>query len=137
VIAVKRQTLKSKVKSKINRSRRLVFMRSDFEKLGGYDQVGRALNALKKDGCLIKIGYGLYSKARTNRLTGQPMLDADGGFVQVVEEALNRLKVNWDVSDSVSSYQNGSTQIPANAKVIIRDRFSRQIATDRHSLQVA
>ena len=111
-------------------------MRSDFEKLGGYDQVGRALNALIKAGNLIKIGYGLYSKARTNRLTGQPMLDADGGFVQVVEEALNRLKVNWEVSNSVSLYQNGSTQIPANAEVIIRDRFSRQIATDKYSLQV-
>jgi hypothetical protein len=35
-----------------------------------------------KEGKLIRIGYGLYAKARTNHITGLPMLASDGGFEQ-------------------------------------------------------
>ena len=88
---MKRLSLKSKVATKISRSNREVFLRSDFEKLAGYDQVGRALRQLTSDGVLVKVGYGLYAKARPNRITGKPMLSAKGGFTQVAEEALSRL----------------------------------------------
>ncbi len=133
---MKRISLKSKISDKIKHSRRLVFMRSDFEELGGYDQVGRVLRNLTAEGKLIKIGYGLYAKAHTNRLTGKPMLIAKGGFIQVAREALRRLGVKWSPSDSEISYLEGSTQIPANAEVIIFDRFNRKIATDKFKLQL-
>ena len=133
---MKRIILKSKISDKIKHSRRLVFMRSDFEELGGYDQVGRVLRNLIAEGKLIKIGYGLYAKARTNRLTGKPMLIAKGGFIQVAKEALRRLGVKWSPSDSEISYLEGSTQIPANAEFIIFDRFNRKIATDKFKLQL-
>ena len=132
-----RPALKSKVATKISRSRREVFLRSDFEKLAGYDQVGRALRQLTSDGLLVKIGYGLYAKARPNRITGIPMLSANGGFTQVAEEALNRLGIMWEASPSTKAYQAGSTQIPANAEVVIFDRFSRKIGTERFALQTA
>lgn len=111
-------------------------MRSDFEKLAGYDQIGRALRQLIAEGVLIKIGYGLYAKARLNRITGKPMLSAQGGFTQVAEEALSRLGVKWEPSRSIQAYQAGSTQIPANAEVIIFDRFNRRIGTEQFELQV-
>lgn len=134
---MKRLSLKAKVASKISRSKRDVFLRSDFEKLAGYDQVGRALRQLTTEGVLIKIGYGLFAKARPNRITGKPMLAAEGGFTQVAEDALSRLGVKWELSRSVRDYQSGSTQIPANADVIIMQRFNRRIGTEKFKLNVA
>lgn len=134
---MKRLSLKSKVSTKISRSKREVFLRSDFENLAGYDQVGRALRQLAVEGFLLKIGYGLYAKARPNRITGKPMLSAEGGFSQVAQEALSRLGVKWQPSESVQAYQAGSTQIPANAEVIILERFNRRIGTDKFELQMA
>lgn len=132
-----KQPLESRVKIRIQRSRRNVFLRADFERLGDYDQVGRALRTLVANGQLLKIGYGLYAKARPNRLTGKPMLAAEGGFNAIAEEALKRLKVKWEPSAAIKAYQAGSTQIPANAEVIVRQRFNRKIGTDRYQLQVS
>ncbi len=133
---MKRPALRTKIVTKISRSKREVFLRADFEKLGGYDQVGRALRQLTNDGFLLKLGYGLYVKARINRITGQTMLSAQGGFTQVSEEALSRLGVEWKPSEAVEVYQAGGTQIPANSEVTIFDRFARKIKTDRFELQV-
>lgn len=132
-----RPTLKLKIATKISRSKREVFLRSDFDKLADYDQVGRALRQLTSDELLVKIGYGLYAKSRPNRITGKPMLSAKGGFTQVAQEALNRLGITWEPSPATKAYQAGSTQIPANAEVIIFDRFSRKIAIEKFALQTA
>ena len=134
---MKRMSLKSKIATKISRSKREVFLRSDFKKMAGYDQVGRALRQLTAEGTLMKIGYGLYAKAQTSIITGKPMLAARGGFSQVAEEALLRLGVNWGPSKAVQEYQAGSTQIPVNAEVVIFDRFNRRIGTDKFKLRMA
>ena len=111
-------------------------MRSDFNKLAGYDQIGRALRQLISEGSLIKVGYGLYAKARLNRITGNPMLSAKGGFAQVAEEALSRLGVKWELSKSAAAYQAGSTQIPASAELIVFERFNRKIGNDKFELKM-
>ncbi len=132
---MKRLSLKLKIVTKISRSRREVFLRSDFASLAGYDQIGRALRQLSSEGVLVKVGYGLYAKARPNRITGKPMLAAKGGFTQVAEEALSRLGVKWKPSKLAQDYQYGSTQIPANAEVIILGRFNRRIGTEKFELK--
>ena len=58
-------TIASKVTARINRSKRYVFARTDFTDIAGYDQVGRVLKKLVDAGDLMRIGYGLYTKART------------------------------------------------------------------------
>ncbi len=91
-----RNSLKESINSKILRSRRNVFVRAEFKDISNdYDQVGLALRALVKENVLIKIGYGLYAKARINRFTSQSMPAAKGGVNQVITEALSRLKVNF------------------------------------------
>lgn len=132
-----KNTLSEKIEAKIKRSNREVFVRQDFQKLAGYDQVGRALAKLTKEGKLKKIGYGLYAKARLNRISGVPMLAAKGGFVQVAEEACARLKIKWERGKSYMDYeQRVSQQIPAKAEVIVSGRFSRKIGTDKYTLLV-
>jgi hypothetical protein len=117
--------------------KRNVFTRKDFEKLSDYDQIGRALLVLTRQGKLIRLGYGLYAKARLNRITGLPMLAAPGGFDQVAKEALTLLGVKWQPSIAEQNYNAGlTTQIPVNTQVLINDRFNRTISTDQFQLQV-
>ena len=133
---MKNLTLKNRISIKICRSNRQVFLRSDFKKLGDYDQVGRALRNLETEGQIMRLGYGIYAKARFNRFTGKPMLSAEGGFEQVAREALQRLKVNYKPSEAVNLYQNGSSQIPVNTQFEVLDRFTRKIGTDTFQLEL-
>lgn len=114
----------------------MFFLRKDFAILGGYDQVGRAMRELVQDQKLMKLGYGLYAKARMNQFTGKEILMALGGFNQVAKEALKRLNVDFKLSDAESAYQSGSTQIPAIMQVMVLDRFSRAIKTEKFNLKI-
>ena len=134
---MKRLTLKSKIAKKIARSKQQIFLRSDFEKLGGYDQVGRALRQLISDGALVKVGYGLYAKARMNSMTGRPIPAAPRGFRQVAEDSLDRLGVRWMPSKAMQAYLAGSTQIPMNAEVILLDRCNRKIEFENFKLRMS
>ena len=61
--AMRPETLETRLLKRIDRKRGDVFLRADFEDLGGYDQVGRALRQLVRDGRLVKVGQGLYARA--------------------------------------------------------------------------
>ena len=130
------QTLGSRIRDKIRKSRRMVFLRDDFAALGGYDQVGRVLRQLEVQGRLVRIGKGLYAKARPNRITGKPMLAAPGGFDQAAKEALNLLGVQWEPASAEKAYQAGRTQIPARVVVRVKGPFHRQIAYGKYRLGI-
>ena len=49
-----------------------MFLRADFDDLGGYDQVGRALRGLVQKGQLLKLGYGIYTLSLIHILTLTP-----------------------------------------------------------------
>lgn len=55
-------SIKDRVKQSVLRSKKAVFLRSDFEHLGEYRQVSRALSALEKESVLQRTGYGIYAK---------------------------------------------------------------------------
>ena len=55
----KARTIKSKILLRISLKRDIVFVRDDFNDIGGYDQIGRALRELVVSKQIIKIGYGL------------------------------------------------------------------------------
>ena len=129
-------TLESRIRDKIRKSRRMVFLRDDFAALGGYDQVGRVLRQLEAQGRLVRIGKGLYAKARPNRITGKPMIAAPGGFDQAAKEALNRLGVQWEPASAEKAYQTGRTQIPARVMVRVKGPFHRQIAYGKYRLGI-
>lgn len=126
---MKKRCLKQRILLRINKSSKNVFLRKDFFGLGGYDQVGRALKKIVKDGFLTKVGMGLYAKARPSAFRkGEVILLSPGGFKAVSREALDRLDIPWRPSESEESYNAGrTTQVPFNAGVSVRKRFSRQI----------
>lgn len=128
-------TAASQINQKLKRSRRYVFERKDFENIASYDQIGRALNQLIKQGNLMKIGYGLYTKARKNSLTGRLMPTNPGGTDAILREILKMKGVNFEIDTlSWQSLSGNSTQIPSsiqyswdpkrfNRKLVIGDRL--------------
>jgi hypothetical protein len=123
-------TINRKVQIRVKRSKASVFLRSDFKDIADYDQVGRALRELVQEDLLIKIGYGLYARARINRITGNVMADNPAGPDGVVIEAMEKLGVEYQLDDlSRMNLSGDSTQIPAKVKIIPKSiRFTRKIA---------
>lgn len=121
------KTLESRILARIVRKKDSVFLRKDFLDLGGYDQVGRALKHLAENGKLVRIGYGLYSKARVSSLTGETIPTAS--LPTLAKEALERLGVKIMPSQAELAYNEGrSTQIPTGRLISVKSRVNRKIS---------
>ncbi len=122
-------TLAYKISARIARKNNAVFVREDFEDLAGYDQIGRILRELARAGKLIKIGYGLYAKAKISPLTGAvvPVLP----LPSLAKEALERLGLETFPSFYEREYNAGrSTQVPTGRRIAVKGRVSRKIGYD-------
>lgn len=110
-------TAANQINQKLKRSRRYVFERKDFEDIASYDQIGRALNQLIKQSNLMKIGYGLYTKARENSLTGRLMPTNPGGTDAILREVLKMKGVDFEIDAlSLQSLSGNNTQIPSSVR---------------------
>ncbi len=126
---VPRKSLARRIALRLAKVRENVFVPKDFDDLGGYTQVLRALRKQTEAGRLIKLGYGVYAKGRLNPLTGQPMIAAPGGFSEVAREALKKLGVVWQPTESERAYNEGrSTQFPIMPVVKVEGRFARKLS---------
>lgn len=120
-------TLEKKILARIVRKKVSILLRKDFLDLGGYDQVGRALKHLADNGKLVRIGYGLYSKARVSSLTGETIPTAS--LPTLAKEALERLGVKIIPSQAELAYNEGrSTQIPTGRLITVKSRVNRKIS---------
>ena len=120
------KTLKQRILTRIARSKKEVFLRKDFEDLGGYDQIGRILRILIKQNKLIKIGQGLYAKAQPSPLSGKPI--PRRGIKELANEALQRLNVEIVPSSYERAYNDGKTnQVPTGRVIAVKGKIKRQI----------
>jgi hypothetical protein len=118
-------TLESRVLQRIYRKRRNVFLRADFAGLGGYDQVGRVLRGLVRRGQLMKIGFGLYSRAVKSPFDDS-LVPPNG--LSTLREALKRVGIQTLPSSSMQDYSAGrTTQVPTGRVVGVRRRVRRKI----------
>ena len=128
-------TIKSKIQTRVKRSKCSVFLRSDFKDIADYDQVGRALKSLVNENLLMKIGYGLYVRVRLNRINSQLMPDHPSGADGVLIEAMEKLGVDYQLDEaSLRTISGQSPQIPA--KINIRPMNSRFTRTIKVGTQV-
>ncbi|MFT4093034.1 MAG: DUF6088 family protein [Niabella sp.] len=120
-------SLERKIKARLARKKSKVFIREDFADLGGYDQVGRVLRKLTRQGNLAKLGYGIYAKTRTSQLTGEVVPVAS--LPVLAKEALQKLGVKTLPTQAEKDYQAGrSTQIPTGRLIgVNKSRLSRKI----------
>src|ERR1700733_3916294 len=103
-------SLEERLEKRIARKRGDVFLREDFRDLGGYDQVGRALRSLVRKGDLLKLGYGIYTRAARSPFTDKPVLPKG---LRTMKEALTRLGVEIVPTRMERDYNAGkSTQVP-------------------------
>ncbi len=130
-------TIKTRIQMRIKRAKRYVFMRQDFSDIANYDQIGRVLRTLVQEGELLKVGYGIYTKARKNQITGKVMPACPEGADAVILEALKRLDVTITLGDATEKYLSGqSTQIPAFTQIKTPRRFTRQLSVGRSQVNV-
>jgi hypothetical protein len=125
----RRKTLRYKIEERIARKMGDdVFLTREFANLGGEDQVLRALRGLVRDGRLVRLGYGVYGRAVVSRLSGQPMLISSNGFIGAARQALDKLGVQWEPTESEKAYnERRSTQVPVNPVVRVKGRFRRHL----------
>ncbi len=123
---MKSETLESRIQRRITRKRGDVFLRADFADIGDYDQVGRALSHLVKRGRLLKLGQGLYTRAKPSLIDGTPA--PIKGFRTLATEALARLGVETLPTRLERAYSSGlTTQVPAGRVVAVKKRVRRKI----------
>ena len=121
-----RRTLKQKMETRINRRKGFVVLRADFADLGDYDHVGRVLRILVKEEILVKLGQGIYAKAKRSALTGE--LVPQGGIIQATREALTKLGVKVLPSSLERSYiADSSTHVPTGSLIGTNKRVRRVI----------
>lgn len=132
------KTLKQKIQNRVARTKKTdVFLPRDFADLSGEDQVLRALRSLVRDGALMRLGYGVYARAMRSRISGRLMVSSSNGFHSAALQALNKLGIPWEPSDSTKAYNEGrSTQLPVNPTVKVNARFSRRLSDGRTELGV-
>src|SRR6185312_3106264 len=122
------KSLEYRIKARIAKKKSNVFIREDFSDVGGYDQVGRALLKLTRQGNLAKLGYGVYAKPKTSQLTGEIVPVAP--LPALAKEALQKLGVKTLPTRAEKDYQEGrSTQVPTGRLIgVKKSRLSRKIS---------
>jgi hypothetical protein len=127
-----RDTLEARIAKRIDRKRSDVFLRADFADLGGYDQVGRVLRRLVRAGKLLKVGFGLYTRAVPARIGVRPIPPKG---LTTLREALERVGIRTYPSRALEDYNAGrTTQVPTGRVVAVRRRVRRKIGYNGISL---
>lgn len=128
-----KETLEGKISYRVKRSGDAVFVRDDFSDLGGYDQVGRILRQLVKDGLLLSLGYGIYARARKSSVTGNVI--PEKSLPELSEDALKKLGVKVVPTRAERAYNEGlSTQVPTGRVIGVKGRVSRKISYNGTSI---
>jgi len=123
-----RKTLRERVEARIARKRDNVFLTREFRDLGGEDEVLRVLRMLVREKRLLRLGYGVYGRPFVSQQSGAPILNSPSGFAGAARQALTKLGVEWEPIEAKKAYNEGrSTQLPFNAVVRVKGRFSRQL----------
>jgi len=81
---------------------------------------------LIEKGKLVRIGYGLYAKAKASSLNGETVPTAT--LPKLGKEALAKLNIKTLPTKAEIAYQQGrSTQVPTGRMIGVKGRISRKI----------
>ena len=112
-----------------------MFLRSEFDHFGSAAQVGRALRLLLLGGVFVRLGVGVYAKARPSMLTGKPIPVRP--LEVLAPEALNKLGIEVLPSRLAQDCNAGrSTQLPAGIVLNIgKRRTTRKLGFNGTAVQ--
>lgn len=102
-------------------------MRSDFTYLGSQSQISRLLSEFVKEGRLVRLGYGIFAKARVSSISGKAVPREP--LEVLAEESFRRLRIDVKPGKAQRDYTSGqSTQVPVQAVFDTgRRRISRKL----------
>lgn len=108
-----KKTLRERVIRSIALRKGEVLLRTDFASMGSQSQISRVLSDLKKEGRIVRLGYGVYAKARPSTLSGKPVPRVT--LEELAQEALKKLGIKPELGQAQLDYLEGrTTQIPVN-----------------------
>lgn len=119
---------KTRIARSLGRSqKKTVFLRSDFEAFGSSTRVTRALQELIAEGRVVRVGRGIYVKARRSSVTGSvvPVEPLE----TVAYKALAALGIDARMGSAARAYVGGATQdVPMRISIDVgSSRVSRRI----------
>ncbi len=121
------ESLEYKILSRLKTIRGNVVLRKDFNDLGSYRQISRALNKLIEEKKLVKIGVGIYAKSYISKYTDIPLIQ--NGVDATFRQALTRLGIAYELSSAEKNYNAGkTTQVPTGNAVRLKSRCRRSLA---------
>ena len=124
-----RKTLEDKIKNRIQNSCDSVFMLDDFIDLSNKTNIIRVLRKLINENFLVKVGYGLYAKARISTIRNEPV--PDNNIHAIAIEALKKLNIEVFPSKYEELYNKKlSTQIPTGRVIAVKSKTKRKIGFD-------
>lgn len=110
-----------KLKHFISTSDGDVFLRSEFDKLGSTAQVTRSLRLVLAEGVLVRLGLGVYARAKRSVLTGSPIPAKP--LEVLAPQALRKLGIDVGAGRLTAAYNAGNTsQVPAGVVLNIGTR---------------
>jgi hypothetical protein len=112
-----------------------VFVRTEFARFGSPAQVSRGLDYLIKRGILVKLGKGVYAKAKPSVLSGNAIPVSPVEVLAPI--ALKKLGVEIKPSRATLNYNRGdSPQIPAGTVLNTgKRRISRKLGFGSQVIQ--
>jgi len=120
-------TLKDKILYRIRKSKENTFLVKDFLDLSDRDQILRVLRTLMNNKELIRVGKGVYTKARQSALTGDYI--PKDNLRNIALTALNKLGVKILSTPEEIAYNNRlSEQVPNGLIIGVNKRVSRNIS---------
>lgn len=123
---VKATSLETKIQRRINRSKDSTFVLSDFSDLSDRDQVLRALRKLISKKVILRVGKGVYTRARISKLTNKPVPEQNLRTIAV--SALKKSGVTILPTQYEREYNEGiSTQVPTGLVIGVDRRVSKKI----------
>lgn len=111
-----------------------VFLRSEFAHLGSPAQLSRAFRQLINEGVLVRLGLGVFARAKPSALSGNPIpvkpLEVLAPLV------LQKLGVKVNASRAVSDYNTGLSQQLAAGIVLDtgRRRITRKLSFGKQTV---
>ena len=120
------ESIEYKALNRLKAIRGSVVLRKDFNGLGSYRQISRALKELIIEKKLVKIGTGIYAKAYLSKYSDTPLIK--NGADSTLREALKRLGVAYEPGSAEREYNEGkTTQVPVRNIVKLKSRCRRRI----------
>lgn len=112
-----------------------IVLRSDFERMGSQSQISRVLVDFVREGRLVRLGRGVFAKARRSSLSGKPVPRQP--LEVLVAETFMRLNIEASVGQSEQEYASGkSTQMPILTTFNTgQRRISRKLMLGKRSIR--